>query len=202
MKSILVTCSSVLVAILLFSFANKNEVDVCYTSFTTASNLSASGPDRLPVALAKTRKVKTDSGEVDVTRVDGYRMLYINEKKAMFVNMKVEVSEEGAYETDKKNLLANLKYLNAHASTPMESKELIEKEFNGYKIYGFSRATLEVGNTLGTFLMFPGNGHTVYFYFNNMNAEYRSFADLDGYKQHRDKFLEEYTKYVAGCKKN
>lgn len=200
MKSILVTCSCVLSAAMILSFADKNDIDTCYVSFNKASRLTASGPDKLPVALAKSRKVKTDSGEVEVTRVDGYRVLYTNDKKAMFVNLKVELSDKDSYERDKKNLVANLKYLNAHAATPMERADLIEQDFNGFKVYGFSRATLETGNTLGTFIMFPGDGISVYFYFNNMNPEYRNFVDVADYKKQRDKFIDEYTKHLAACK--
>jgi len=82
----------------------------------------------------------------------------------------------------------------------METKDLIELEFNGYKIYGLSRGAIETGSTLGTFVMFPGNGVTVYFYFNNMKPEYRNFESVDDYKKQRDRFIDEYTKYLTTCK--
>jgi len=81
----------------------------------------------------------------------------------------------------------------------METKELIELKFNGYKVFGLSRGTIETGSTLGTFIMFPGNGVTVYFYFNNLKPEYRNFETVDDYKKQRNEFLEEYTKHLKAC---
>ncbi|AYB34057.1 hypothetical protein D4L85_27295 [Chryseolinea soli] len=82
----------------------------------------------------------------------------------------------------------------------METKDLIELEFNGYKVYGLSRGSIETGSTLGIFVMFPGNDVTVYFYFNNMKPEYRNFESVNDYKKQRDQFIEEYTKYLTTCK--
>lgn len=198
MKSKIAILSTLILTLLLLSFKNTNEIGKCFISLVTATNLTAATPDRLPEASAKVRTVKTENGEVEVTRIDGYRILYNNEKKVPFVNLKVELSDPKAYETDQVRLLDNLKYLNAH-STGMETKELIELTFNGYKIYGLSRGTIEAGSTLGTFIMFPGNGVTVYFYFNNLKLEYRNFDTVDDYKKLRDKFLDEYTKHLTAC---
>lgn len=198
MKSKIIFLSILIWIIALLSFKNRTEIEKCYISFVTATNLIATTPDRLPETSEKIRTVKTENGEVEVTRIDGYRILYNNEKKVPFVNLKVELSDPKAYETDKVHLLDNLKYLNSH-STGMETKELIEFKFNGYKIAGLSRGTIEVGSTLGTFIMFPGKGVTVYFYFNNLKPEYRNFKNVDDYKKQRDKFLEEYTRHLIAC---
>lgn len=191
--------STILLAVFLFSFTGKNEIGQCYIAFKHATRLSQADPERLPEGAEKTRLVNTDQGEVEISRIDGYRILYLNDKKAPFANVKVELSEAGAYEKDKNNLLNNLRYLNSH-SNGMESKELIELNMNGYKMYGLSRASIEAGSILGTFVMFPGNGITVYFYFNNLKPEYRNFESLEDYKKQRDRFMDEYTKYLAGCK--
>jgi hypothetical protein len=176
------------------SCTNKYEIGECFISFNNPSKLIAATPDRLPGGSDKVRTVPTNNGEVDITRVDGYRILYNNSKNAAFVNLKVELSKEKMYENDQKNLIENLKYLNNN-SPGMETKDLIELEFNGYKLYGFSRATIESGSTLGTFVMFPGNGVVVYFYFNNLKPEYRNFESIDDYKVQRDRFIDEYTKF-------
>lgn len=199
MKSKLILLPTFFLTTLLLSFTIKNEIGKCFISFKNATNLTAADPERLPETPEKTRALKTDNGEVEVTRIDGYRVLYNNEKKAPFVNLKVELSENKSYDKDKQNLLDNLKYLNSHSQN-METKDLIELEFNGYKVYGFSRATIEAGNTLGLFIMFPGNGVTVYFYFNNMKPEYRNFESVDDYKKQRDQFMDEYTKHLKTCK--
>ena len=198
MKSKIIILSTLLLTIALLSFKNINEISKCLISFTTATNLTAAMPDRLPETSEKVRTVKTENGEEEVTRIDGYRVLYNNNKKAPFVNLKVELSDPKSYESDKKTLLDNLKYLNAH-SIGMETKELVELNFNGYKISGLSRGTIEAGSTLGIFIMFPGNGVTVYFYFNNLKPDVRNFESIEDYKKQRDKFLEEYTKHLTTC---
>ena len=199
MKSQLTLFSTIILTTLLLSFTSKNKIGQCYTSFKTSTNITVVDPKRLPETSEKVRTLKTDNGEVEVTRIDGYRVLYNNDKKAPFVNLKVDLSENKSYDKDQKNLIDNLKYLNSHSQN-METKDLIKLELNGYKVYGFSRATIETGSTLGTFVMFPGNGVTVYFYFNNMKPEFRNFGNVDLYKKQRDRFMDEYTKYLTTCK--
>jgi hypothetical protein len=199
MKSKLTLLWTVLLATFLFGFISKNDIGPCYISFRTATGLTVTNPDRMPETSEKVRTVKTEHGEVEVTRMDGYRILYNNEKQVPFVNLKVELSKENEYDKDQQNLIDNLKYLNAHSQN-METKDLVELNFNGYKLYGFSRSTIETGSILGTFVMFPGNGVTVYFYFNNMKPEYRNFQNVDDYKKQRDRFMDEYTKHLQTCK--
>jgi hypothetical protein len=200
MKSRLGVFSTLLLTTLFLSFTTSEEIAECYVSFKSPTGLTPGEPDRLPETSRESRMVKTDKGEVEVTCIDGYRVLYNNDKAVPFVNLKVELSERKAYEKDKKNLIDNLKYLNSH-STTMETKDLIELEFNGYKIYGLSRSTIETGSTLGIFVMFPGNGVTVYFYFNNLKPEVRNFETLDDYKKLRDRFMDEYTRHLKTCEK-
>jgi hypothetical protein len=188
-----------ILTVFLLSFTGKEEIGSCYISFFNASGLTAFEPERIPETADKFRTLMTDQGEVQVTRTDGYRILYGNAKKAVFVNLKVELSEKGTYEENKKNIRENLKYLAAHTSG-METQGVIEKELNGYTIYGISRTSIEKGSTLGIFAMFPGNGIIVYFYFNNLPPETRNFENVDEYNAQRDRFMEEYTKYLTTCK--
>ena len=181
-----------------FGFSTKHDIAECYFSFKSSTNLIASAPDRLPESAKKSRMVKTGSGEVEVTCVDGYRVLYNNSKGVPFINLKIESSERGSYEKDKKSIIDNLEYLIAHSAS-METKDLIELDINGFKIYGLSRATIETGSTLGIFVMFPGDGVTVYFYFNNLKPEFRNFDTLEDYKKQRDRFMDEYTAHLKTC---
>ncbi|MFH1004337.1 MAG: hypothetical protein V1781_02410 [Bacteroidota bacterium] len=199
MKSKITILSTLLLTILFLSFNNKNEIDNCFISFNNPSNLTASPPDRLPETSEKVRKIKTDRGEVEITRIDGYRVLYNNDKQAAFVNLKIELSEKKSYTSDQKGLVDNLKYLISHS--PGMEKNLIELEFNGFKVYGISREKIESSNsTLGIFVMFPGNNVTVYFYFNNLKPEISNFEGVDDYRKQRDKFMDEYTKHLTTCK--
>lgn len=199
MKSKITIISTFLMTILFLSFTIKNEIGQCYILFKTSTNFTAAEPDRLPETSEKVRKINTDNGEVEITRMDGYRVLYNNDKQAAFVNLKVELSAKKSYSSDQKGLIDNLKYLISH-STGME-KNLIELEFNGYKLYGISREKIVSSNsTLGIFVMFPGNNVTVYFYFNNLKPEVSNFDGVDDYRKQRDKFMDEYTKYLTTCK--
>lgn len=188
----------IILAAFLFGFTEKSSINDCFISFEPKERLRLAKTDRLPDRAEKFRMVDTDSGEVAVSCIDGYRVLYFNEKDVPFVNLKVELSEKGSYEADQKKLLDNLKYLNAR-STGMETKDLIEMKFNGYKVYGLSRNSIEQGSTLGTFVMFPGNRIVVYFYINNLKPEYRNFESVEDYKKQRDAFMNQYTKHLKDC---
>lgn len=199
MKIKIFLSSIALLTITLLGFKNKDEISNCFIAFNTATGLTATKPDRLPETAEKTRTVTTEHGEVEITRLDGYRVLYNNDKGVPFVNLKVELSAPDAYATDQQRLIENLEYSNHH-SIGMETKELIGLQLNGYKIWGLSRGSIEAGSTLGTFIMFPGKGITVYFYFNNLKPGYRNFESLEDYKKQRDRFLEEYTRHLSACK--
>lgn len=147
---------------------------------------------------AKVKKLTTAKGDVEVSIMDGYRVLYKNDKNIPFVNLKVELSKNDSYQNDKLNLIEHLKYLNAHSQN-METKDLIELEFNDYKVFGFRRSTLATGNIFGTFVMFPGNDVIVYFYFNNVKPENRNLISLENYKKECDQFMDEYTKHLKTC---
>jgi len=161
--------------------------------------LKSAEPERLPATASKVRTLKTEAGQVEITCIDGYRILYNNSKKVPFVNLKVERYEPQAYQHDIKGIVDNLKYLNS-VSKGMETKDVIELDLNGYKIWGLSRGSIETGSTLGTFCMFPGDDVVVYFYFNNLKPEWRNFETLEDYKKQRDQFLEEYTRHLKQCK--
>ena len=199
MKSKLTIISVLVLTILCLGFTGKNEIGQCYISFKKSTNLTPADPERLPETSEKIRTVKTDNGEVEVTRIDGYRVLYNNEKNSAFVNLKVELSKKKSYKEDQKGLIDNLKYLIPHS--PGMEKNLIELEMNGYKVYGISREKISPTNsTLGIFIMFPGNEVIVYFYFNNLKPEVSNYNSVEDYKKQRDRFIDEYTKYLTTCK--
>jgi hypothetical protein len=199
MKSKLIFFSTLVLIIICFGFTNKHEIGICYLTFNSATNLTKGSADRLTQPSVVIKKVLTNNGEADVTRADGYRILYKNNMDEAFVSLKVELSEYSSYEKDRQNLIENLKYINYH-NTNMESQDVTELKFNSYTIYGISLGTIEPMGTLGTFIMFPGDGVTVYFYFNNMRKERRNFESVEDYKKQRNRFIEEYTNHLMNCK--
>lgn len=190
---------TLLVAAGLVGFSTHSmDIANCFINFDKVSKLSMASPQRLPETAEKVRRLPTENGEVEVTRIDGYRILYNNEKKAPFVNLKVELSDPSSYEKDTANILKNLKYLNSRGIN-METKDLVELTFNGYRIYGISRNSIEAGSTLGSFVMFAGENTIVYFDFNNLKPEFRNFQSLDEYKSQRNQFIGEYTNHLNKC---
>ena len=195
--------ATILFVLTLFSagltgFTDKDKISSCYLSFDKATGLTRGAIDQLPEHAAKSRMVKTEHGMVEISRTDGYRILYNTVKNATFVNVKVERSQPGSYETDKKRLLENLTYLHQHTQN-MEGSGLTQLSYNGYQIWGSSRNTIKEGNTLGTFVMFPGNDITVYFYFNNPEPGLRNFENLEEYKSERNLFIGAYTSHLKSC---
>ena len=188
----------ILISLLSLSCLSHGQINQCYISYSGTKKLNVKGADKLPKTAAISRELKSDSGIVEVSRIAGYRVLYYNKKKAPFVNLKVEKSAKGEYETDKKHLLWNLQYLGKNSSG-LESKEVTEYEVNGYIIYGINRSSIEKGSNLGTYIMFPGSDITVYFYFNNLKPKHRTIKSLDGFKKVRDLFFEEYTEHINAC---
>jgi hypothetical protein len=183
----------------LFSFTPaKNSIANCFLTFEGSAGLTVQPKEQRPANAGKFREVKTNSGEVKISCIDGYRILYNNDKKVPFVNLKVELSNAKSYAKDTAGLIENLKYLNAN-SQGMETQDIIKMTFNGYNIYGLSRKSIEEGSTLGIFLLFPGNDITVYFYFNNLKPEYRHFESVDDYKKLRDQFMDDYTRHIKSC---
>jgi hypothetical protein len=195
--------ATIIIAICLLSITgftqNNKTIANCFINFKAASGLKMAAPERLPADAEKLRKLPTSNGDVDVSRLDGYRIIYNNKKKAPFIDVKVELSDAASYGKDTVNILNNLQYLNS-AGTGMETSGIIKLTFNGYPIYGISRNTIDSGSILGTFVMFPGNNTTVYFYFHNLKPEFRTFTSVDDYKGQRNAFLGEYTSHLVNCK--
>lgn len=180
-------------------FTQSSIIDNCYINFEGVKNLTAKTPDKLPESAALPREVDTEEGKVAVSRIAGYRVLYLNDKNAPFVNLKVEKSAKGSYESDKENLIKNLRYL-LKVSGGMKTNDIIELKLGGQKVYGLSRNSIEKGSVLGTFIMFPGNDIVVYFYFKNLKPEYRNFKSLKDYEKQRDRFIKKYVKHIKKCK--
>lgn len=192
------TISILLIVLSLCSFKNIPTINNCFLGFKGTSNLNVFETKRLPESSEKYRDVKTDKGEVRISRLDAYRILYKNEKGAPLVHMMVELSDPDSAKSDKIRLLENLDYLNK-SSKRMETNSLIEKEMNGFKVYGSSRSSIDEGTIQSTFLIFTKNT-IIYIYFYNTKPEYRTYADLKDYKKLRDNFINAFTKYLSTCK--
>jgi len=169
----------------------------CYRSFQTDMGLTVVRMDRLPLAAReKGRMLIMATDSILITCTDGYRIIYADSLRNLSVNVKVEASRYDSYETDKKNILDNMRYLNAQ-SPSKETQDLIERNVSGYTIWGFGRAKLTPEfMILGSFVMFPGKGIVVYFYFPNTSPGGPTFATIEEYRGFRDRFMEEYAAHL------
>ncbi|MCD8742258.1 hypothetical protein LT679_16740 [Mucilaginibacter roseus] len=191
---------AVLSFIILSGFTPQTGIKPCYLSLKKAGDLKAGTADRLLADADKTRMLVTEAGEVPITVTEGYRIIYNNKKKAPFVNLIVELSKPENYEQDKKNVLANLSYLNAQTTGMETTGKLLELDYNGYKAYGLSRAGISEGETLGTFVIFPGDNMIIYIYFNNIEPAKGHFKNAAEYQGYRNDFIGQYTAHLAKCK--
>ena len=186
-------------ALAFFAFTTTIQLKNCYVSYKGSKTLSATAPFVLPPSEAKPRKVTTNNGEVEISQIEGCKIEYNNTKNSPFVDLKVVLSSPQAYTADTANVVAYLKYLNS--ITPnMETKDLIQLNFNGYKIYGISSSVIEKSKrTLGSFVVFPGNNTILYIDFNNLRPEQRDYETIIDYKTKRNGFLGDYTLHLKNC---
>ncbi|GAA4340762.1 hypothetical protein GCM10023149_52470 [Mucilaginibacter gynuensis] len=199
MKKPILLIALLLITSTLFSFTFKDEIKSCYLSFKNANHLKATEAVHLPDPNAKTRTIITETGEVPFVITDAYRIQYNNKYKVEFANIKIEQSSPESYAANKNNLLNSLKFINKN-STGMETTDLIELSYNGYKIYGINRESIDDGSNLGTFVLFPGDNTIVYVYFTNQPKNKRSFKTREEYLDQRNTFLGEYTAHLMNCK--
>jgi hypothetical protein len=191
--------------LLLFAILNlgfttdyKRKIDKCFVSFKSSPDLVAGTSIKLPKTAEPFRYLPTKDGKKFVSVNTGYRILYNNNKGGAFVNMKVERCDDFSYEKDKQNLLDHFDWL-VSQSVHMEADKVTESDFNGYKVYGFSRNSIESGMFLGTYVLFAEPNLMVYFYFNNLEKEYRNFESIEDYRVQRDAFIDSYTSHLNSC---
>ena len=198
MKSKFILLSLFLGAILFFSFSGTQEISKCFISFTNYPGLITTPPIRLPETSGKFKNLTTENGDVQISRIDGYSVLYKNSKNAVFLNLSIELSTPESYGQDTTNIISNLK-LFAGKLPDVETKNLVKLDYNGYIIYGISRYASDSAMVFGTFVMFPGNNTTVYFYFDNIQPDFRETKNLEDYKIQRNGFLGNYTNFLRRC---
>lgn len=174
-------------------------IDSCFVQFRKSSGLTVDQPSRMLATADKTRSLRTADGFSEISILDGYRILYSNPFKKVFVNMKVELASRANYLSDSTVIVQHLQYLQS-SSEGMEP-ELLQPEYNGFKAYGISRDTLDESRILSVFTVFPGEGIIIYLYFNNTEPSERTFSSMEAFRMERDLFLQEFTAYLRECVK-
>lgn len=152
--------------------------------------------ERLPKREIYSRGVKTADGEKEVTRIDSYRMLAAYPKTDAFANIRPEKSRPDKYVQDKKNAIEELRYL-ISTGKEIESTEPIKANYNGFESYGFNRRTLEIGNTVGVYVLFNDADQTITtIYLFNANPKKRKFQTIEEWRTLKENFLNNYTRCI------
>ncbi|MCX6291588.1 MAG: hypothetical protein NT126_07465 [Bacteroidetes bacterium] len=200
MNSKLLLFSTSFITFIFLGWTNEaTEIDSCFLNFKDASDLITNGAEKFEDVNSKRYKVETDSGKVEVNLAESFLVSYYNVKKKLFVFIKVSRSENEFYELNKIRFTESFRHLVSH-NKGMETNDLVESEFNGYKVHGFLY-TKKIETTWGFYEMFPGNGIALQFYFNGIVKKAdRTYETVDDYKRLRDRFMDEYTKHLMTCK--
>jgi len=155
----------------------------------------------------KMRTVKTEDGQVNVSVIDAYRVMFsYSDLLYYFANVKIEASDPSSYNQDKDNVISSLKYLATHKqATGIVFAD--KADLNGFRHYGIDRDKIDVGETVGTHVLFDDRHHlivTIYLLnqddknlFRAMAGGRRRFRDIDEYKPLRDEFLTKYSECLS-----
>lgn len=181
------------------AFTTQQTIPDCFLSLKKTDNLNLNATDRLPAASPAKLNIPTTSGYKTIKQTDGYRLLYRNNKGADFVDLKVELSDPARYASDTTALIEYIQYLQKEEKS-LEGSAPLKITYNGYTLHGISRSSLNNVNTLGTFVMFPGNNVTVHFYFNNLPPDKRHYKTVEEYKSLRNDFFGRYTSHIKQCR--
>lgn len=164
-----------------------------YTFCTFDDGLRVVKYERLPKGEIYSRAAKTAAGEKEVTRIDSYRILVAYPGTDSFANIRPEKSRSDAYAQDKQNVIDELKYL-ISTGKEMETPEPIRAIYNGFESYGLNRRILEVGSTVGIYVLFHDADQTITtFYFFNAKPKKRKFQTIEEWRTLKENFLNNYT---------
>jgi membrane associated rhomboid family serine protease/Zn-finger nucleic acid-binding protein len=136
------------------------------------------------------RSVDTAEGRRTVRRKDGYRVMFAYPNTDYFVNFHVDLSRPGAYEADKRAIVAQMTHAARPPASPIEHASL-----HGYDVYAINDLAEPV---ISWYSLFDDqHGLTLTAYFLNQRAERRQFQTPDEYHALRDRFLASYAACVG-----
>jgi hypothetical protein len=146
--------------------------------------------DRWP-GPKKFREITIGPESLRVSVVDGYRLLYAYQGADVpFANVKVERSAPGEYAADKAILVRMQQSMPAADKVTYRSLTL-----NGMEVHGVDKPTIDVGGTVGAYVMFADPRQVVVsVYLLNQGPTHRKFNDLQSYQALRDRFLDDLTR--------
>lgn len=149
------------------------------------------------------REIQTARGREKISVVDGYHVAFrFTDLSYNYASVKIEQSDAALYLQNKHAHISSLKYLSAsNQATPIVFTD--KSMLNGFEHYGIDRDRIDVGEVVGTHVLFADRLHlTVTIYFlNQLNPRPqqqisggRKFDSIAEYQPLRDEFLTNYSK--------
>jgi len=176
----------------------SNEPDLLkpYTMCEFDDGLKVLSAERLPKKEIHSRAVETTNGFKEVTRIDSYRIFVAYPGTEYFANIRPEKSKPASYAQDKENVIDELRRL-ITVSKEVESSEPLRATHNGFVSYGYNRRTVEVGTTVGIYVLFNDADQTITtIYFFNAKPDKRRFQKIEEWRILRENFLNNYTRCI------
>jgi len=163
-----------------------------YLSCVFDDGLTVAETIRLPKGAEKFRRLKTLNGIRKVSRIDGYTVVFKNPNNGFVANVKVEQSNPQDYPQDKQIIVEDLK-LQLSTAKAMDAADIRTATMKRFQTYGVDRNTLEIGQVIGTYVLFSDSDQKVItIYFLNQGPGKRKFQSIEEYRTLRDKFLTQY----------
>jgi hypothetical protein len=163
-----------------------------YLSCVFDDGLTVAETTRLPKGAEKFRMLKTLNGTRKVSRIDGYTVVFKNPNNGFVANVKVEQSNPQDYPQDKQIIVEDLK-LQLSTAKAMDAADIKAATMKRFQTYGVDRNTLEIGQVIGTYVLFSDSDQKVItIYFLNQRPGKRKFQSIEEYRNLRDRFLTQY----------
>ena len=127
--------------------------------------------------------------------MDGYRVTFgYADAPYDLINVKLEQSDGDSYPQDKEHVVKRLKQLSA---TDQATKiQFADKAvLHGFEHYGIDRDAIDVGEVLGTHVLFDDNEHliiTIYFLNHEKKMKKRRFNNIEAYRLFKIDALDRY----------
>jgi hypothetical protein len=182
------------ISTVLLAFKVADEIPSCFLNFKETKAVKATG-DVVKAAVIKPYKLNTGKTEHNMSANESHTVIYNNTKNAAFIKLRVEQSKANSYGKDTGAVYNNLK-VQMKEGKRFENSYLIEQNYNGYKVYGYSHNTLDKDSVQAHYAFFPGADCIIYIDFLRLKPEQRTYETVGDFRHQRDNFLSYYTAYL------
>jgi hypothetical protein len=131
------------------------------------------------------RKVDTADGPLYVSIADGYRLMIYRKSTSPLVNLKIERSIEGQFDTDRAAIMKQMAALAGGGQLQVENSSL-----NGVDIVAVNKPAMETSGVISMYQLFHRSSSTIAtVHVLNQEGPAREFASATDYAVIRDRFI-------------